>query len=164
MAKDIFNDDYFNKHRDTKKWSGLKKKSVVDVLNVKNKQKYMKKEEPKSEPAQVKVAPEVKAKPSKIQPIPEDMDIKIKPAKQKKQKAAKNSRPTYANNGWKDDYTKSVLTGLYGAFIAIIIFSSNLLQYSVTSKEFWMQAVTILIGVLVLTIVFGFVFRAASAE
>jgi maltodextrin utilization protein YvdJ len=159
MAKDIFNDEYFSKHRDSSKWSGLKKKGIVNVLNVKNKQKYIKKEEPKPEQIEVKPKPVVKT-----QPIPKDMDFEVRPTKVKKTKVQRQRTQNYTSTGWKDDYFKSILTGLYGAFVAIIILISNLLNYPISSSNFWIETGRIVLAIFIITIVFGFVYRAASAE
>lgn len=140
MAKDIFGDDYFDRHRDSSSWTSLGKRKIHEALNIKHKPK------PKLEevlPAKEAVKPKVEEK---------IVDEEYKEHNKK------------VNSDWKVSYFKNVLAGLVGGFLVIIVQQMNVFTNDIASLEFWIDGgITVLIG-LIFILLFGMIYKTADKQ
>lgn len=133
MAKDIFSDDYFSRHRDNSSWDSLKGKSISKVLNLKNKPK-------------VKLDDVLPLTQTKDKPIPEeiiDSDFKdhIK-----------------VTAKWKKEYLRAIITGVCGGLIFYLAtFITATTEFF--SKNFWVDTATIVLVALVIVISLGVIYK-----
>lgn len=140
MAKDIFGDNYFERHRNNSTWSSLGKRKLHEALNVKNKPK------PKLEEV--------------IPPKKEEKPIKEQPSEKIQDEEFKQHNKNVGN--WKSQYFKNVLAGLVGGFLVILVQQINLFANDILTLAFWTDAaIAILIGLVFITL-FGMIYRAVD--
>ena len=143
MAKDIFGDDYFERHRDSSSWRSLGKKKLHEALNIKHKPK------PKLDD---------------IMHTKEDFSKDSKKDIQKPQEKIvdEDYKKYTSKKDWKTSYFKLVLAGLVGGFLVILIQQINLFAYDLLSAEFWINAgIAVLIG-LTFILLFGILYKHAE--
>jgi len=137
MKKNIFDDDYFAKHRDNSQWEGLKKKNITTVLNVKN--KPIKRIDP---PIQKNFIPEKKEN---------IIDHEYK--SQKKQ-----------NTKWKSEYIKSVISGFCGGIIVLLILNVSNYEGEIVSFEGIVNTSILLVLSMIFFIFFAGIFYFLENE
>ena len=139
MAKDIFGDDYFDRHRDTSIWNSLGKKKIHEALNIKNKPK----------PKMDEILPP-KEEPVKQEDLPQEiMDEEF---------TEHNKKPT-SNSDWRKSYFDTVLAGAVGGIIVVLILQMNILSYDIAETAFWINAGIVLVVGLVFISVVGMLYK-----
>lgn len=135
MAKDIFGDDYFSRHRDNNEWDRLKGKNVSKLLNLKNKPK----------PKLDDVLPPKESMPKEQ---PKEEEILDRDFKEHIKFTAK----------WKKDYLKAVISGVCGGlvfYLASFITASE----SIMTSKFWVDTSTIVLVGLIFVLAFGILYK-----
>ena len=132
MAKDIFGEDYFNRHRNESAWGALGKKKLHEALNLKHKPK------PKLE----EVLPQKEA---------------VQPQVSKPQVQEEEFYEEKPRNRTSTRYFQNVLSGIVGGFIVVLVLQMNLLEESIASVTFWTNAgITVIMALIFIAILTAF--------
>ncbi|MGM5483997.1 MAG: hypothetical protein ACQER9_03725 [Nanobdellota archaeon] len=141
MTKNIFEENYFDKHRDSNNWKKLKPDSINKALNLKRKYKENK---INSEKEELQEKEEEKIEKEVEEGVPQDSGFED-------------------NKGiWKKDYFKTVLAGLCGGFVVLIVQQIRFLEYDLSSMQFWTNAFLLVLTGLIFILVFGLLFKIAE--
>jgi len=145
MAKDIFSEDYFEKHRDSSFWKSSKKISLNKALNLKNKPKPKLDEViPKKENREQEILRNIK--------IEETRDEQVFKEKPKKRKIKSE------NSEWKFEFFKLLVAGFCGGLI--VAFSSKFYYFAKLNQfSFWTNIGIVALIAFVFILVFGLIFK-----